>query len=133
MSSSSYYFNSYSSYYNSKARDYSGEEEANYVYPDATNLTTGFNPYFDPVVVNVTTTVTATDHRSFDYPIVTFDYDDPDRTNYRIAHVGTDQEILGRTLARLLRQQRPEGGTFGLVGRKEGLTEGFFFTRNHAR
>jgi ABC-type sugar transport system substrate-binding protein len=56
-------------------------------------------------------------------PFVTFDNDRPE--SKRIAYVGTDQFELGQTMARLLKQLRPEGGHFSLVGRKEGRTEGF--------
>ena len=58
-------------------------------------------------------------------PIVTFDSDVPD--SRRAAHIGTDQKFLGRTMARLLRQLRPEGGTFSIIGRSRqlGRTEGF--------
>ena len=50
-------------------------------------------------------------------PIVTFDSDIPHTK--RVAYVGTDNEFLGRTMARLLRQLRPEGGTFAVIGDKE--------------
>jgi gamma-aminobutyric acid type B receptor len=33
------------------------------------------------------------------------------------AYIGTDNRFMGRTMARLLRQLRPEGGTFGFVHR----------------
>lgn len=56
-------------------------------------------------------------------PIVTFDSDVPDSS--RIAYVGTDNWFLGRTMARLLRQLRPEGGTYATILRKTGRTEGF--------
>jgi gamma-aminobutyric acid type B receptor len=47
-------------------------------------------------------------------PITTFDSDIPD--SKRAVYVGTDQVFFGRTLAKLLRQLRPEGGTYVLVG-----------------
>lgn len=56
-------------------------------------------------------------------PIVTFDSDSENST--RIAYVGTDQEFLGRTMARLLRQLKPDGGTFTVIGDKAGRREGF--------
>lgn len=56
-------------------------------------------------------------------PMVTFDYDIPDSS--RSAYVGTDNKFLGRTMARLLRQLRPEGGTFTFVGRNTKRKEGF--------
>ena len=58
-------------------------------------------------------------------PIVTFDTDVPD--SKRVANVGTDNKFLGRTMARLLKQLRPEGGTFAIIGRerKEERTAGF--------
>jgi len=46
--------------------------------------------------------------------VVTFDTDAPD--SLRSAHVGTDNRFLGVTLANVLRQLRPEGGTYGIVG-----------------
>jgi DNA-binding LacI/PurR family transcriptional regulator len=56
-------------------------------------------------------------------PVVTFDSDRPDAP--RIANVGTDNAFFGRTMARLLRQLRPEGGSFAVVGPKEGRYESF--------
>lgn len=56
-------------------------------------------------------------------PLVTFDSDSPNSP--RIAHVGTDNWFLGRTMARLLRQLRPEGGQFAVIGEKAGRTDGF--------
>jgi gamma-aminobutyric acid type B receptor len=57
-------------------------------------------------------------------PIVTFDTDVPD--SKRVAYVGTDNRFLGRTMARLLKQLRPEGGTFAIIGiRKQERVEGF--------
>ena len=44
----------------------------------------------------------------------------------RVAFVGTDDAQMGRTLARLLRQLHPEGGTCAVVGpRKEDTTNAF--------
>lgn len=56
-------------------------------------------------------------------PIVTFDSDIPNST--RAAYVGTDNMFLGRTMARLLRQLRPEGGTYAIIGVKAQREEGF--------
>jgi len=56
-------------------------------------------------------------------PTVHFDSDNPNST--RAAYVGTDQVFLGRTMAKLLRQLRPEGGTFCIIGEKEGRVDGF--------
>ena len=56
-------------------------------------------------------------------PVVNFDSDIPNAT--RAAYVGTDNELLGRTLARLLRQLKPEGGRFALVGEKFDRTPWF--------
>jgi gamma-aminobutyric acid type B receptor len=56
-------------------------------------------------------------------PTVTFDDDVPDSA--RTAYVGTDNKFLGRTMAKLLRQLRSEGGTFALVGSKAERDEGF--------
>ena len=66
-------------------------------------------------------------------PTVTFDYDVPDSS--RAAYVGTDNKFLGRTMARLLRQLRPEGGTFSFVGTNKDREEGFFqeITKNNER
>ena len=58
-------------------------------------------------------------------PVVLFDGDDENRKQHRIAYVGTDQSAMGRVMGRLLRQQRPEGGTFAITLGKEGRTEGF--------
>jgi gamma-aminobutyric acid type B receptor len=46
-------------------------------------------------------------------PVITFDGDIPNST--RAAYVGTDNIFLGRTMAKLLKQLRPEGGTFNIV------------------
>ena len=43
----------------------------------------------------------------------------------RIAYVGTDQVFLGQTMARLLRQLRPNGGTYAMIAQKEGRVDGF--------
>ena len=56
-------------------------------------------------------------------PVVTFDTDVPD--SQRVAYVGTDNVFLGRTMARLLRQLRPAGGTFAILGPKRRRLEGF--------
>jgi DNA-binding LacI/PurR family transcriptional regulator len=49
-------------------------------------------------------------------PLVAFDTKPPEGFPIPLeAYVGTDQNFLGRTLARLLKQLRPEGGTFGIV------------------
>jgi ABC-type sugar transport system substrate-binding protein len=56
-------------------------------------------------------------------PIVTFDSDVPN--SKRVAYVGTDNVFLGRTMAKLLRQLRPDGGTYAIVSPKEGRLEGF--------
>ena len=56
-------------------------------------------------------------------PIITFDSDSNNAT--RQAYIGTDQYFLGQTLARLLRQLRPDGGTFAVLGEKEGRVDGF--------
>eukprot|EP00977_Amphora_coffeiformis_P026195 scaffold24543_cov195-Amphora_coffeaeformis.AAC.18 len=51
-------------------------------------------------------------------PVLTFDQDVPNST--RTAYVGTDNEFLGQSIARLLRQLRPEGGTFAVIAPKSG-------------
>lgn len=56
-------------------------------------------------------------------PVVTFDNDYPESD--RIAYVGTDNVFLGRTLARLLRQLRPEGGTYVLISYKDERVTAF--------
>ena len=56
-------------------------------------------------------------------PFVTFDSDIPESP--RVAYIGTDEVFLGRTLAKLVRQLRPEGGTFALIGNKDLREEGF--------
>ena len=56
-------------------------------------------------------------------PVVTFDSDVENST--RVAYVGTDNRFMGRTMARLVRQLRPEGGTYGFVRRKEERVQGF--------
>ena len=60
---------------------------------------------------------------SFGIPVINFDSDIPNVT--RAAYVGTDNELLGRTLARLLWQLRPEGGEYALVGEKFDRTPFF--------
>lgn len=56
-------------------------------------------------------------------PVITYDSDVMNST--RDAFIGTDNYFVGNTLARLLRQLRPEGGTFCFVGDKEGRNAGF--------
>jgi 7 transmembrane sweet-taste receptor of 3 GCPR/Periplasmic binding protein domain len=56
-------------------------------------------------------------------PLVLFDTDA--EHTLRNAYIGTDQQFLGRTLARLLKQLRPEGGTFAPIGIKAGRSEAF--------
>jgi ABC-type sugar transport system substrate-binding protein len=56
-------------------------------------------------------------------PIVTFDADVPN--SIRAAYIGTDNAFLGRTLARLLRQLRPDGGTYAIVSPKADRLESF--------
>ena len=55
-------------------------------------------------------------------PSVTIDGDLENST--RVAYVGTNQEFMGETMARTLRQLVPDGGTYALVDDKEGRTEG---------
>lgn len=43
----------------------------------------------------------------------------------RFTFIGTDDAFMGRTVARLVRQLRPEGGTFATVGYKKGRNEAF--------
>ena len=56
--------------------------------------------------------------------VVTYGRDLPASTG-RLAYVGVDDAFLGRTVARLLRQLRPEGGTYAVVGYQAGRTEAF--------
>jgi ribose transport system substrate-binding protein len=58
-------------------------------------------------------------------PVVFFDSDVESMKEHRIAYVGTEQRRMGVVMARVLRQQRPEGGTFGITLGKDGRTEGF--------
>jgi ribose transport system substrate-binding protein len=51
-------------------------------------------------------------------PVVTFDNAPPDHIPHK-AYIGTDQRFLGRTLGRLLRQLRPEGGTFAMIDKDD--------------
>jgi len=46
-------------------------------------------------------------------PIVTFDSDAPDSN--RLAYIGTDNYAMGRELAKLLKQVKPDGGTYGII------------------
>ena len=66
-------------------------------------------------------------------PIITFDSDVANST--RKAYIGTENEFMGRTMARLLRQLRPEGGTYAIVAPKVGRLEGFVeeITKNNDR
>ena len=57
-------------------------------------------------------------------PIVTFDSDIANTTN-RVAYIGTDNAFMGRTMARLLKQLRPEGGSFVIIAGKDDRDEGF--------
>mmetsp|Transcript_13853 Transcript_13853/g.24076 ORF Transcript_13853/g.24076 Transcript_13853/m.24076 type:complete len:803 (+) Transcript_13853:268-2676(+) len=50
-------------------------------------------------------------------PLVAFDSKPPEGFPVPLeAYVGTDQNFLGRTMARLLKQLKPAGGNFGIVG-----------------
>jgi gamma-aminobutyric acid type B receptor len=66
-------------------------------------------------------------------PIVLFDHDVINST--RTAYVGTDNVMMGRTMARLLKQLRPEGGTFVIVARVLERNAGFIeeITRDNNR
>jgi len=68
--------------------------------------------YSDPLIENL---------MAQGVPVVTFD----SRSEKAAAYVGTNQEFLGRTMARLLRQLRPEGGTYAMVARKTERDEAF--------
>ena len=56
-------------------------------------------------------------------PSVTIDRDIDNST--RVAYVGTNQQFMGATMARSLRQLRPEGGVYALVNGKVERDEGF--------
>ena len=51
-------------------------------------------------------------------PIITFDSDAEDSD--RLAYVGTDNFAMGQELAKLLRQIKPDGGTYGIVSGTAG-------------
>jgi ABC-type sugar transport system substrate-binding protein len=59
----------------------------------------------------------------FGVPMVTFDSDTANAT--RVAYIGTDNHFMGRTMAKLLRQLRPDGGTFAKIGGKMERDAGF--------
>lgn len=46
-------------------------------------------------------------------PIITVDSDAP--LSHRLAYVGTDNYAMGRELAKLLKQVKPDGGRYGIV------------------
>lgn len=52
-------------------------------------------------------------------PVVTFDSDAPDST--RLQYIGTDNYFFGTQIAKLLKQLKPNGGTFGVVASLESL------------
>ncbi|CAB9505925.1 Gamma-aminobutyric acid (GABA) B receptor [Seminavis robusta] len=62
-----------------------------------------------------TTTLVQEAHEA-QVPVVFIDGDVPEAP--RSAYIGTNQFFLGQTMARLLRQLRPEGGTFCFMGRR---------------
>ena len=66
-------------------------------------------------------------------PIATFDEDVENST--RSVYVGTDNEFMGSTMARMLKQLRPEGGTFVIIGNKDDRDPGFIeeITNNNDR
>lgn len=66
-------------------------------------------------------------------PVVLFDRDFVPAN--RTAYVGTNNEMMGRTMARLLKQLRPEGGTFVIVAGISDRTKGFVeeITRDNDR
>jgi gamma-aminobutyric acid type B receptor len=66
-------------------------------------------------------------------PIVVFDRDVINST--RTAYIGTDNVMMGRQMARLLKQLRPEGGTFVIVARVPERNAGFIeeITRDNGR
>lgn len=57
--------------------------------------------------------------------IPTVEFDGSTDNSTRVAYVGTNNEFMGRTIARLLRQLRPKGGTFAVLAEKSGRLEGF--------
>ena len=66
--------------------------------------------------------------KTSDVPMLTFNSDHesyhlglPDR----LTHIGADQHFFGRTLAKLLRQLRPDGGLYAHVGDKAERIAGF--------
>ena len=56
---------------------------------------------------------------------MTYGRDLPAEATGRLALISTDDAFMGRTVARLLRQLRPEGGTYAVIGYKQDRTEAF--------
>ena len=57
--------------------------------------------------------------------VVTIDQDLTNNTSHRLAFIGTHPETLGQTMAKLLRQLVPDGGTYALIGHLPGRDTGF--------
>jgi hypothetical protein len=58
--------------------------------------------------------------------LATYGKDLPAETQIgRFTFIGSDDDFMGRTVARLVRQLRPEGGTYATVGYKQGRNEAF--------
>ena len=56
-------------------------------------------------------------------PMVTYGRDMPN--SLRLAHVTSDNQKMGREMARLLRKLRPTGGTYAIVGTRQARTQAF--------
>ena len=60
-----------------------------------------------------------------DLSLLTYGRDLPAAETGRFAFVASDNGFMGRTVARLLRQLHPEGGTYAVVGHMKVRTEAF--------
>ena len=56
---------------------------------------------------------------------VTYGKDLPAKETGRLVFIGTDNSLLGQTMARLLRQLRPQGGTYATVGARPDNADAF--------
>jgi len=88
----------------------------------------------EPDFVEYLRSLTMSSTTSSPMSLVSYQKDLPTETG-RVAYVGTEGEQMGRTLARLLRQLHPEGGTCAVVApRREDTTNAFLaeiFKHNH--
>lgn len=105
----------FSSNPNGQTRDSLMREMLDDLKVDAIAVKPGSNDAFVQMVEEAT--------QEHHVPVVYYDRDRPETA--RNAYVGTDQIAMGQTMARLLRQIRPDGGTYALVAPKDGRTDGF--------